>query len=131
MRKIVEKFRIASVVFLGVAFASGLALHQQPTYAACGSPAECIAQPVDELNDGKKLDGQGGYIQIITNTLLFVIGAISVIVIIVGGIKYATSDGDPSKIKSAKDTILYAIVGIVIAILAFALVQFITTQFGA
>ena len=65
----------------------------------------------------------------IVNVLLFLIGAIAVIVIIIGGLKYVTSDGDSSKIKSAKDTILYAVVGIIIALLAYALVNFVITSF--
>ena len=65
----------------------------------------------------------------IVNVILFLIGAIAVIVIIIGGLKYVTSDGDSSKIKSAKDTILYAVVGIIIALLAYALVNFVITSF--
>lgn len=65
----------------------------------------------------------------ITNVLLFIIGAISVIMIIVGGIKYTTSAGDASKIKSAKDTIMYSVVGVVLALLAYAIVSFVLRQF--
>lgn len=59
------------------------------------------------------------------NTLLIVLGAISVIVIVMGGIKYVTSDGDSSKIKGAKDTILYAVVGLIVAVLSFSIVNFV------
>jgi hypothetical protein len=65
----------------------------------------------------------------ITNVLLFIIGAISVIVIIIGGIRYVTSGGDQANIKAAKDTILYAVIGLVVAFLAYAIVNFVTTQF--
>lgn len=64
----------------------------------------------------------------ITNLLLFVLGAVAVIVIIVGGIKYAASDGDAAKIKSAKNTILYAVVGIAVAIMAGAIVNFVVNN---
>lgn len=64
----------------------------------------------------------------VTDTLLFAIGIISVIMIIVGGIKYTTSDGDSGKASSAKNTVLYAVIGLVIAILAYAIVQFVMTQ---
>ena len=45
--------------------------------------------------------------------------------IIIGGINYALSQGDPGKVKKAKDTILYGIIGLVVALLAFAIVQFV------
>ena len=50
---------------------------------------------------------------------------IAVVMIILGGITYATSQGDPSKVKKGKDTILYGIIGLVVALLAFAIVQFV------
>ena len=70
-----------------------------------------------------------GIISTITNVLLFIIGAVSVIMIIVGGIRYTTSNGDSSAVTSAKNTILYAVVGIVIALLAYAVVNFVIGQF--
>ena len=71
------------------------------------------------------LFGDGGVITTITNTLLFVVGALAVIVIIVGGIRYATSGGNASNVTAAKNTILYAIVGLIIAFLAFAAVNWV------
>ena len=65
----------------------------------------------------------------IVNILLFILGAIAVIVIVISGIRYATSGGDSSAVKGAKDTILYAIVGLIVAILAFAIVNFVLGQF--
>jgi len=48
---------------------------------------------------------------------------ISVIMVVIGGFKYVTSQGNQQQLKSAKDTILYAIVGLVVAISARAIVQ--------
>lgn len=133
MKKLINKFRFFAVAVLSLAAIGGVAFYQQPAFAAeCKTPAECIGAPVKDLNKGgKELIGENGdgYLRDITNTLLFVVGAIAVIVIIIGGLKYVTADGDASKIKGAKDTILYAIVGIVIAILAFAIVNFIIGSF--
>ena len=61
--------------------------------------------------------------------LLFIIGAISVIMLIIGGIRYTTSQGDQGAVQSAKNTILYAIVGIVVALLAYAAVNFVISSF--
>lgn len=57
--------------------------------------------------------------------LLTISGIISVIMIIVGGIRYTTSTGDSSTINSARETILYAIVGLVVSLMAFAIVSFV------
>jgi hypothetical protein len=50
---------------------------------------------------------------------------VAVVMIILGGVSYATSQGDASKVKKGKDTILYGIIGLVVAILAFAIVNFV------
>ena len=64
-------------------------------------------------------------IKTIVNTLIFVIGIVAVIMIILGGISYATSQGDPTKVKKGKDTVLYGVIGLVIALLAYAIVNFV------
>ncbi len=66
-----------------------------------------------------------GIFTTIVNVLLFIIGAISVIMLIIGGIKYTISGGDSSAVTSAKNTILYAIIGLIVAFLAFAIVNFV------
>ena len=71
------------------------------------------------------LFGDAGIITTITNTLLFVVGALAVIMIIFGGIRYATSGGNAANVTAAKNTILYAIVGLIIAFLAFAAVNWV------
>ncbi len=53
-------------------------------------------------------------------------GMIAVVVVIVGGIQYAVSSGDPKRTARAKETILYAVIGIVISLSAYAIVTFIT-----
>ena len=66
----------------------------------------------------------------IANTLTILVGAVSVIMIIVGGLRYATSNGDSKNVTAAKDTIFYAVIGVVVAIVAFAIVQFVTATIG-
>lgn len=68
------------------------------------------------------------FIKNIINVLLFAIGAVAVIMIIIGGFKYVVSNGDSSSITSAKNTILYAVVGLVIAIIAYAIVNFVVNR---
>lgn len=71
------------------------------------------------------LFGDGGVFTTIVNVLLFIIGAVSVIMIIFGGFRYVTSGGDSGGVTSAKNTILYAVVGLVVAVLAYAIVNFV------
>lgn len=68
-------------------------------------------------------------IKTVVNILLYILGSIAVIMIIIGGIRYTTSNGDSSNTKAGKDTILYAVVGLVVAILAFAIVNFVIRSF--
>lgn len=68
--------------------------------------------------------------RIIVNVLLFIIGAISVIMLIIGGIRYVVSGGDSSAVTGAKNTILYAVIGIIVALLAFAIVNFVIGSFS-
>jgi len=78
-------------------------------------------------NDGQGADlfGSGSIFTTIVNTMLFIIGAISVIMLIYGGIRYTTSGGNASSVTAAKNTIMYAIIGLVIAFLAFAVVNWV------
>lgn len=92
------------------------------------------AQGKDQQGDASTLfgdGGQGGIFRTITNVLLFLIGAISVIMLIIGGIRYVVSGGDSTAVQNAKNTILYAIVGVVVAILAYAVVNFVIGSFAA
>lgn len=66
-----------------------------------------------------------GIFTTIVNILLFIIGAISVIMLIIGGIRYTVSGGASAEVTNAKNTILYAIVGLVVAFLAFAVVNWV------
>lgn len=61
----------------------------------------------------------------ILNGVIAALGIVAVIVIIIGGVSYMTSTGDAGKVKKAKDTILYGVIGLVICVLAFAIVNFV------
>lgn len=91
------------------------------------------AQGKDQQGSASSLfgdNGEGGIFRTITNVMLFLIGAISVIMLIVGGIRYVVSGGDSTAVQNAKNTILYAIVGVIVAILAYAVVGFVIDSFS-
>ena len=64
----------------------------------------------------------------VTNIMFFIIGAVSVIMLIYGGIRYTTSGGNANSVTAAKNTVIYSIVGLVISILAYAIVNFVVTN---
>lgn len=59
------------------------------------------------------------------NVLIFVTASISVIMVIIGGLLYVLSAGNPSSTKRAKDTVLYAVIGFGVALAAFAIISFV------
>ena len=89
------------------------------------SPILSGSQCAKANGTSNNLFAQGGVFQTIANTLIFIVGAVAVIFLIIGGLRYVISNGDPKNVSAAKDTILYAIVGIVVAIVSFALVSFV------
>jgi len=64
----------------------------------------------------------------IINVVIGVVGFVAVAMIVMGGISYATSQGDATKTKKAMNTILYGVVGLVVALLAFAVVNFVLSN---
>ena len=81
------------------------------------------------IDQAATLFGTAGIFTTISNVMLFVVGAISVIMVIVGGLRYVISGGNSSNITAAKNTILYAIVGLIIAIMAYAIINFVLESF--
>jgi hypothetical protein len=72
--------------------------------------------------------GLNNTIRNIINVLSAIVGVVAVIMIIVGGFRYITSGGDSAQIASAKNTLLYALIGLVIAALAQVIVRFVLTK---
>jgi len=70
-----------------------------------------------------------GAIAVILNSVYIIIGIVAVIFIILGGVGYATSQGDTNKLTKAKNTVIYSVVGLIIAIAAFAITNYILNQF--
>lgn len=64
----------------------------------------------------------------IVNTMLFIAGIAAVIAIIIGGLRYILSQGNEKAIEGAKSTILYAVIGLIVTVLAYAIVNFVITE---
>lgn len=103
----------------------------QSAFAACDGASggitggvECAGSGV-EGSDSTLFGGSDAIFTTIINTLLFIIGALSVVMLIYGGIRYTISSGDAARVTAAKNTIMYAIVGLIVAFLAFAIVNWV------
>ena len=64
----------------------------------------------------------------VVNILLFLTGIIAVIVIIIAGLRFVTANGEPQQVSKAKTSIIYAVIGIIVAFMAYAIVNFILDQ---
>jgi ABC-type Fe3+ transport system permease subunit len=94
------------------------------------APAPTAVQQIREGIDapGRVQDPEGQINRLITavvNLLSWIVGVVSVIMIIIGGFKYVLSSGDSNSTNAAKNTILFALIGLVIVALAQALVRFV------
>ena len=112
---------ILSIVMMGVVSLAGLSSVSALTLQEGAEAARCTGCPRD-------LFGETGAFRQITNTILYIVGIIAVIMLIIGGIKYVLSGGDSKKVTDAKNTVLYAIIGLVIAVFSYAIVNFVITS---
>lgn len=106
-------------------------------YGIAGAGCAANASPKDAVNCGVQAAGGdtsnpeakiNGAIAAAINIFSFVVGFAAVIMIIVGGLRYILSNGDSQKVSSAKNAIIYAIVGIVIVALAQVIVRYVFSR---
>jgi len=116
MRKFVKL--ILPVLLIGVMAVATVANASAFTLQEGAQAAQCDGCPSD-------LFGDSGVFKQVTNTILYIVGIIAVIMLIIGGIRYVISGGDAKKVTDAKNTVLYAIIGLIISFLAFAIVNFV------
>ena len=76
-------------------------------------------------------DGSTAIVPRVINLMLFIVGVLAIFMMIYGGIRYVLSGGDNGKVKDAKNTILYAIVGLIVAILGYAIVNWVVSVVGS
>lgn len=126
---ILAVFSFAPVLVPAVVSAQGASPTNTGNNLACGaninlSGTGCTVVAADADNRVNNI------IRTAVRLFQIIVGLISVIMIIVGGLKYITSGGDSGNISSAKNTILYALVGIVVVALAEIIVQYVLNRAG-
>lgn len=128
LKKVSASLVLVSALVLSFSFVP--AVHAQTTTncdISSGSISEG-AECVKPTNSPSELFGPKSVFMTVTNVMLFVVGAVAVVMLIVGGIRYVVSAGDQAAVTGAKNTIMYAIIGIVVAFLAYAAVNFVSGQ---
>lgn len=127
--------RLKSFFFAGVLLLAVLPLvTSQPVFADCISDPTSAGCPC-ALNsssaacqDLSKPDGLSNTLKNATNTVLFIAGALAVIMIIYGAIRFMTAHGNEKQVESARLIVTYSVIGLIIAILAYALVNFVLSN---
>ena len=92
---------------------------------AAGTGTTGTGHTITPVGDSTTDQNLSGNIVDILNVIIGAIGILAVGIVILGGVQYMTSSGDAGKVKKAKDTILYGIIGLIIVALAFAIVNFV------
>lgn len=133
-----KKLFITLVIVLSGLGLGGIAAGPATVYAANHVAAACGsggAAPKDQALAGLGITGGGcsgdkvtSLPATVVNILSYIVGVVAIIMIILAGFKYITAGGDSNRISSAKTTLIYALVGIVIVVLAQALVRFVISS---
>lgn len=107
---------------------SGLALAANPAYSGVQCSGAAAKSPVCHASTSDPLTGNNGVIVKAANIFALVAGIAAVIIIIIAGINFIMSSGDAAKTGRARETIIYAAVGIVVIVLARTIITFIVSR---
>lgn len=117
---------IIFVLLVGTILFGGVSSAQNATDAVCsGLGATVGGSGCSDPPGSSTIDGT---VENVVNILSLVVAAISVIMVVIGGMKYVTSQGESGAISGAKNTIIYALVGLIIVALSQILVQFVLAR---
>ena len=131
MKYIKQKLKIFLPLFFLLSMLGGQAIIPAGAYACGSSTGSSTSQVINGASpNGTDCSGSGvtKIIRAAVSVLSIIIGAAAVIMIVVSGLRYITSGGESSKVSAAKTTLVYALVGVVIAALAQLLVYFALNQ---
>lgn len=114
-------------------FGLGTVATMSPAYAVVTCPDGKLSSTGDlsgctGINNGNNKNNLMATLNVVLNVVLGVVAFIAVVMIIVGGISFITSQGDTGKVSKARNTVLYGVVGLVVALLAFAIVNFVLSN---
>lgn len=139
MKKIIDRIKttvsttptilVAAVMTLAVGLSFGIAPSASADCAVNQGVSGALNQNCSNPgNTPATVTGTGGLVTTVINIMLFIVGILSVIMIIYSGIRYVTSRGDSGQVGNAKNTLMYSIIGLIIALVAYALVNWVFTS---
>jgi hypothetical protein len=121
-----KKFILAVATVLSLLAISTAPVAALDLFPTCTSSS---TDPACALKDNSLQQGNSNFaVKNLINTALYVLAGICVLMIVIGGLRIAISNGEASAITSGKMTILYAVIGLVVAILAYAIVNFVVAH---
>jgi hypothetical protein len=110
------------------ALAAGASAATVDVFKPCSGTSTASSASFCNTQSDAKLFGPNSVWTRIVNTIIFLVGAVAVIMIVVGGLRYVLSAGDSSAINGAKNTLLYAVVGLVVTVMSYAIVNFVLSR---
>lgn len=128
MKRILLSLVILTVGFFTVSVLAPSFVFATPQTDICGGVGGTSPDGTCTTSDGLTVMG---VVKTIVGILSWVIGVVAVIMVMISGFKYITSGGDSNGVSSAKNTLIYAIVGLIIVVLAQFLVHFVLNNIGA
>ncbi len=119
-----RRFRLALIALFtaGLCFAPAAPTHALSIFQSACESAAAKSSPACQTNGANPFTGANGTLQKAANIISYLAGVSAVLMLIIAGMMYVLSNGDSSKISTAKTTVIYAIVGIVIVVAARAIV---------
>lgn len=122
MRKLRAFTRVAAPLLVLVAIVATVFL--TPVVSAYDPFATCA----DCVKDDSLTPGASNFkVRNIISVALQALGGVAVIMVVVGGIRLSSAHGDPSQVKAGRETILYALVGVAVAIVAYAVINYVVS----
>lgn len=101
---------------------------------AADSPKTIVCNQVNQFDNScsgsgeSRIVGPNGLITKIVQAMVFLVGAVAVLVIVIAGFRYVVSGGSPDSTKGAKDMLIYAVVGLIVALGAQAIVSLVLAK---
>lgn len=127
MRQLIKRAIAVMTVSVGLLLPIAAPVSAADLYEPCSDPVNAATAVCKDAGSDA---GVGGVIKSIINVLLFIAGIVSVVVIIVAGVMYATSAGDQNTVTKAKNALMYAVIGLVVALLGLAVVNWVLNLFA-
>lgn len=124
-----KRVLLSLVLLAGLLFGAATVAHAySPLGAACTTNGSQAAVCQDKNTGTNPLTGPNGLLAKVTRIVAALAGAAALILVVYAGFQYVTSDGDSSKISSAKSAIIGAIVGLIIVAAAQAILTFVVNK---